>query len=126
MCMYICVYLYTQIFWKQDVQSKLFYGQDKAALRDRLKSRKFHEIFDSLSEDVREKYRKAGELRGGQARKAQSDFINTLMIREGRNIVAVPENPVFTEFLKHSLNKFQDEFAQGIVLNFHKNYTADC
>ena len=59
----------------------------------------------------------ASNLKDGTARAEQTKVINAAFSRVGSQLKPVESSPVFTELLKHTKQKYNDEYAAGELRN---------
>ena len=68
----------------------------------------------------------ASNLKDGSARSEQTKVINAALVRVGIKFKTVEDSPVFTELLKHTKQKYNDEFAAGELHNHVQIVHSSC
>ena len=95
---------------------------DGSELRDRLKSRKFLNMWDDIPSAIRDAYSEAKKKKDGTARAETTRIVNAYISRDSNGkMVANPDHPLFVEIEKRKRSKYMDKAVNG---NLGCNYYA--
>ncbi len=83
-------------------------------LRDRVKARKFHELFDSLPSHIQQCFKEAGKERGCK-RDRQTEVINACFEKHGTQLILCENAAIFRDFQQRKDKKFKTDQAGGAM-----------
>ena len=82
--------------------------------RDRMKMRKFNEIFDDLPEPIKAEWNAVSSKKDGNKRTAQTDIVNRTIIKQGNKYTVVSQHdPWYKQLLARQHSKYMDKFSAG-------------
>ncbi len=88
-------------------------GSLQLEMRDRIKARKFKELWDVLPDSVKLEFDQAGRCRDGTGRQRQTELVNNFIQRKGNKLVTMEHLPEFRELIERYKEKYVDEGTRG-------------